>query len=72
MPIISPSAARPRKSIETPPTTKRWFAALAVAIFALAPLAPMVVGGFWPHSHDDLRYFPLFDGFRDAMAHGIL
>ena len=54
------------------PNWGRWLMVLAVALLAMAPLAPMVAGGFWPRSHDDLRYFPLFDAFRDAMAHGIL
>jgi hypothetical protein len=73
MPITSPSAARPSTSIKTPPSNRaRWLTALAVAVFAFAPLAPMAISGSWPHSHDGPLYFPLYDAFRDAIAHGVL
>lgn len=46
---------------------------LVLALLAGIPMVPFALqGGSWPVCHDTVRYFMLFDHFREAVGSGIL
>jgi hypothetical protein len=38
----------------------------------MVPLGPLLTAGVWPTTHDGIRYWFLFEGFRDAFLHGFI
>lgn len=47
-------------------------AAFVLALAATVVMLPLLMAGGWPASHEEVRYWRVFEGFRDAFLHGAL